>query len=823
MKDPPAGGVLRGKSRGKSRGSSAGGAGPGFGSLARRVLRPGGWGAALLGLAVGLGSGRAEAVSSERARARASSALASVESEARSLRRVAAETVRIDPSRLVTAAELHFRTKDYQPAIDQLNKVLELERQGRVSDSVAADAAFLLAEAYFASDQLYSAGRYYEQIVERADRRAYAPFAGRAASRLVDVALRTRRAETLDAVLAKLDALALPDDTGALRFARAKALFAKGDVRGAREVAARVPVGSEYAHRAGYLIGVTLLKEVRPASGGTTVSPPGAGADLSLAIQAFQRVTTLAAESPEQKHVVDLAWMAIGRLHYERGAYLNAADAYAQVPRTSPEFTTALYELAWTYVRLGDYDRGQRALDLLSVLDPTRIDAADGALLRADLLLRSGKFEPALAAYQAARDEYDPLHRQVAVFLRSHSDPADYYDVLTADSIEATGELSTVALEWAREEAGDERMFAVTDDIARSRDLVKRSRLLIARLEAVLNSPSRAKLFPELQAELEGALSLVNRVALARRQLALGLDEEAGSNVRGELSQVRRERRGLMKRLGVVPAYPTDFNRRRSQAEREWNRVSQTLQRLTLHTDHLGAMLNGLRRVLHDAERYEATRSPAARARFQEELRKGERELAEHRRRIERLSLSAELGRVRVGLGDERFREDEVVRRRFRELFAREVALTAAGGDASDAVAYARAIQPLLRRADGLDDVVEKVRAALQAAADERSQELMALVAREKERMKEYSARLEDLDQNARLLLGQVAMHNLELVRQRLKRVVQRADVGIVQHAWELREEQIYRVRQLQRERAREERYLDDELREVLDEAEDLP
>jgi hypothetical protein len=44
-----------------------------------------------------------------------------------------------------------------------------------------------------------------------------------------------------------------------------------------------------------------------------------------------------------------------------------------------------------------------------------------------------------------------------------------------------------------------------------------------------------------------------------------------------------------------------------------------------------------------------------------------------------------------------------------------------------------------------------------------------------------------------------------------------------VQHAWEIREEQMSRVRDLQRERAREERFLNDELREVLDDAEDTP
>jgi hypothetical protein len=50
---------------------------------------------------------------------------------------------------------------------------------------------------------------------------------------------------------------------------------------------------------------------------------------------------------------------------------------------------------------------------------------------------------------------------------------------------------------------------------------------------------------------------------------------------------------------------------------------------------------------------------------------------------------------------------------------------------------------------------------------------------------------------------------------------VLRADVGIVQEAWEEREEQALRVRTLQREKAREEQMLNDELREVLEDAEE--
>ena len=48
-----------------------------------------------------------------------------------------------------------------------------------------------------------------------------------------------------------------------------------------------------------------------------------------------------------------------------------------------------LYELAWVYAQLGDYQRAQRALEVLSITDPQKLELSDGSLLRADLMLRS--------------------------------------------------------------------------------------------------------------------------------------------------------------------------------------------------------------------------------------------------------------------------------------------------------------------------------------------------------------------------------------------------------------------------------------------------
>jgi chromosome segregation ATPase len=510
--------------------------------------------------------------------------------------------------------------------------------------------------------------------------------------------------------------------------------------------------------------------------------------------------------------------MAIGRLFYETDNFLDAADAYSHVDRKSPEFSGMLYELAWVYVRLGDYQRAQRALEVLAVTDPENLRFADGSLLRADLMLRSGQFEKALTLYKSVRSRFDPIREQVTVFLTDTQDPAVYYDKLVGEQVGSEkGALSPVVVQWARDEAENDRAFAVIDDVTVSRDLIKKSRRLVTKLNAVLGSPTRVRAFPEIVAAMEQTLTLLNKSGQARRTLAQGMDDEAGS-ASGELEKVRSERRALMRRMEFLPVTSGDFAKREAAGEKQWNKVSQRLQQIELEADKLNAIVNGLKRVLKDAEKFGVTSDATSRQRFQAEIEANEKDLGAYKKRIAEYREMIDMGRAQIGFGDQRYVEDDQVRRRFRELFSREVALAASGGDSS-AADYARQIQPLLRRADAAEDSLEQTKGRLEREADAQAQSLREQVDKEAASLAKYASDLDELDQQARILVGEIAMKNFGLVRDRLKSIVLRADVGIVQQAWEVREEQLMRVRNLQRERAREEQNLNDELREVLDDA----
>lgn len=744
------------------------------------------------------------------------------------------------PAERVAAGDMLLRNKDYDRAIEALSKVLELYRQGKAPEAAFADASLLIGEGYMSTKQYLSARRHFREILDNGHRSPYDGFVGKALSRLVDIALRTDDLPGLDYVFERLAKLPATDRSGSLAYARAKALYAKKDYAASKNAVNMVPAGSPYTPQAQYLLGVVLLKEALaatpappPAAAAATAagSTPGAApapapppdARFVQAIEQFRKVTRIPATKPEQEHVVDLAWMAIGRLFYETNNYLDAVEAYSHVGRNSPEFSTTLYELAWVFVRLGDYSRAQRALEVLTITDPNNLELADGSLLRADLMLRSGDFQNALNLYRNVREHFDPIRKSVDDFLASTSDPAVYYDKLTADEATMATEtkLPKVVLEWAREQAEDQHVFGMIDDVTRSRDLVKRSRKLAVKLNAVLSVPTRIKAFPELRGGLQHAMSLTNKLAKARLLLAEGMDDVADSSPGGELGRIRGERRALMKRLGWLPVTDGDFLRREDVGDKQWNKVSQVLQSMTVEADKLAAIVNGLKRVLKDADQYGVTADPTSRQRFKLEIEANERDLQTYNRRIEEYRDAIENGRAQIGFGDQRYVDDDDARRKFRELFTREVALAASGQDSGDAASYAKGIQSLLGRIDIDEQRLEATRAKLERQALEQAQVLRQKIAAEVSALETYAQNLDSLDQQARLLVGELAMKNFALVRDRVKNIVLRADVGIVQQAWEVREEQRVRVRNLQRERAREEQNLNDELREVLDDSED--
>jgi tetratricopeptide (TPR) repeat protein len=729
------------------------------------------------------------------------------------------------PEARIADGEILLRTKDYARAAGVLNQVIE---KYPTHPTAYPDALYLLGETYFESKQYLSARRTYRQMVDRSSDRGFANYQARALARLIDVALRTQDYTGLDEVFAKISQMPPTSVEGELNYARSKGLFARKDYAAAKSAAGSVTAQSPHHHQARYLLGVIAMKEAaQPADKEkrSGIVTGAARARFAAAIEAFRQVTTLPADTTEHRQVIDLAWLAIGRLFYETDQWQQAVEAYNHIDRTSSEFATMLYELAWVYVRVGDADRALRSLEVLAVADPNSPYMADGTLLRADLMLRTGQFEKALTLYQAARAQFDPMREKVETFLASTNDPAFYYDRLSKDALEGGVDANTlppIALKWAREAEDGPAAFAVIDGVKECRELLKQSTVFLEKINTILAAPSRVRAFPELEAGEERALSLLNQITMARVRLGEGLDAEEDKSVSGDMERVRSERRALQQRVARLPVNAGDFATREHEAQRSWNSVSQKLQQLTLQVDQLQATVNGLKRTLSEGPSRGVVRDPATTRQYEAELVQNEADLAIYKGQITEVRRLIEVSRVQVGFGDQRFVEDADARAAFRRLITEETRLAAAGAGGRDAVGYAQRITPVLQEAEAADARLEAAFADIDARVNKRAAELRATLDSEVGKLAEYTRTLEGLDSEGRLVVGQVAMRNFQLVHDRLRNIVLRADVGVTEEAWELREEQLTRVRNLQLERSRSEQQLNEELREVLDDMGEL-
>ena len=725
----------------------------------------------------------------------------------------------------LTNGELLYRTKDYPRAVVVFSEILE-----EFPDTPSyPDALWLRGETFYAQKEYLSARRDYRALVDRYQEPRFNPYFGKALARLVDVSLRINDIKGLDEVFQKINQVPPAQVDAALLYAKGKGYYFKGDYGSSLGALQSVPNGNQYTHQARYFQGMVAIKQARPSTppplpAGATpdATPRVAPTNYKVAVEQFRAVTELPPDTEEHKHVIDLSWMAMGRLHYEMENYTQAAEAYSKVGRDSPEFGTMLYELAWVYVRLGDVQRAERALEVLAVADPSSPLVGDGTLLRADLLLRAGAFDKSLQLYLGVREEYEPMRAKLEAFIDGAPEPAVYYDKLSQqqlDLLDQNDQIPPLVIRWAREAEDGPMAFAVIDDVNACKTLIRQSYQLIDKLNIILNATNRVRAFPELQAGEERALSLLNRLSKLRLAIANGMDDEEPRDLQGDILTVREQRRQAQGVTSALPVSSGEFAERNYVGLRQWNTVSQELSRRAIEVDYLNATINGLRRMLKEDAQRGVARSPADITRFNTELDENSRLLKQRQSEVVDLRRQIEIGRAQIGIGDARYQNDAVARVQFRDALEREVQLASQGQAGGNAQRYAGKVRPALEQARTVEDKLVQQFAELERQVGARIGEVQAKVEAERVKINGFNMTLGAYDAEAHDLVGQVAKRNFVFVRDKLRGIILRADIGITEQAWEVREEELERVHNLQTERAREEQLLDEELREVLDDA----
>lgn len=738
--------------------------------------------------------------------------LADVESDADRLlrQRVHPEALRSDTfvEERLTDGELYLRLGDYLRAAILFTDVVEHYPNHRAYP----EALFLLGESLFLAGDNLGAKRRYEEVIDRGGQPGFASFLEPSLSRLIQIAINTQDFRGVDAYFAKLEALPSASLSVTTAYYRAKYLYNRAipigqvmnappdqplqgvnttQLEQARLGFLAIPSGTSYSLRAKYFVGTIHI--VRR--------------EYVDAIAAFRTVLGQEALNEEEGEVVELTYLALGRLYYETEQLEQAVDAFSAVPQTSAHFDVALYELAWTYIAMGDPVQAERALEVLSIAAPASPLNADGKVLRGELLARAARYNEAEAVFDEIREEFGPIEAQLNQTQIDHPDLPSYFRTLVRQNFQnfdMDAFLPEDARAWVRVEGDYERALGVLADLSEARQLVDETDELAARVTAVLAAPNGLAVFSDLRRQRERTTALRNRLAVLRGAYIDGEERALSSAPRtSQADRIRTSRRELQAKISAMPVQTEEFVERDFEEIDKFRALERELQGLRVEILGLEARIvaskNGMAAVdptKVDEEAIEA------------QLKSHEAEIAEYEGELVQIRRRLEVGRLHVGVGDKRYQADDLERARFKELVERERSITGSGGAAFD-IAHGRiaATEQKLDRRDAEIDAVVRTRV----------RRMMLIVDEETRNLTRYRRALASLEGETEEVVGTITYLNYQRIRLRFHDLVLRAEVGKVDIAWAKREDHRLRIDALTRERAREIQALDDEFRDVMD------
>ncbi|HEY2733306.1 MAG TPA: tetratricopeptide repeat protein, partial [Polyangiales bacterium] len=283
----------------------------------------------------------------------------------------------------LTDGELFFRLHDYVRASIILTDIVE----NYPKHASYPDALSLLGDSLFEAGDYLGARERYRTILDHADEPTFRSRVQPALGRLIEIAIKIRNFDGIDRYFERLARLPAGEVEAATAYFKAKYLYSVAvpsetantpadpttplpsidpqQLEAARAAFDAVAHGSPYSLQARYFTGViyTLRGQYDPA------------------IDSFKRVIAAKPMDDAQRDVIELALLSLGRLYYETDRVPQAVEAYQSIPRTSKRFETALYEIAWTYIRAGDSTRAERSLEVLSVAAPESQNIPDAKIL----------------------------------------------------------------------------------------------------------------------------------------------------------------------------------------------------------------------------------------------------------------------------------------------------------------------------------------------------------------------------------------------------------------------------------------------------------
>lgn len=725
-------------------------------------------------------------------------------------------------SRRLIDAQVAFGTGNYDDAAVLLYEYVE-----KYPDSPSHDTAlYYLAEALFQKRDHVASRTYFIRLVR--DLGPSSKFYQQGLERLVELSLALRDQGGVDEWLSALDRVPPGQRRPSVPYVRGKYAYAAAQYDEALGHFASVPPGSAYHLQSRYFMGVChvargALDEAIAVYAALVAHKPGPGS---------------APRSDDDKRVIELAHMALGRLYYERDQPAEAIDQYLEIDRKSKLFDEALYEVAWVYVKNRQFDKALRALELLALSDTGSSKTPAVKILEGNLRIRKAQaitltdqgnsaeeYAKAQDIFEWTHDSFQKPHDELARIVAEHADPQAFMAQITgrmSDAFEVHATLPEVAAGWIREEPEVERITGIEADLGAIAADIAEAKHTIERLDQALSSPSRVNIFPPLALKRTRATEIFEEVLAIRRALAgrerAVLRGHASNDETARLEALAARREGIARQLAALPGADVSHSKRVEQARQDYVALDQRAAEVATEIEATQATLVAIDKYVKD-QAADGAEMPNAASMYQamNDLRA---ELEAMRAELEEVRRAALLARDEAGTGDPVTLRARALRAELRQVLDQEQALAARiigrmrGNDRHTGARLAT----LVRTAGAITSKVGDIEGAIDEVVEFALADVRSALVEEKARLAAYERELFIYEHESRELGGTILATTLVKVKDKLADVLIRSDIGVIDVAWSQKEDIDETVQKLELDKLRELRTLQDEFRDIVEE-----
>ena len=755
-------------------------------------------------------------------------------------------------------AQVLYELKNYEAASIILFDVVEKYP----SSPAFPEALFYLADSLYQKRDFLSSGKFFQKVVELGPQN---PRYQEALQRLIELSLHTGDYGSVEDYITKLESVSVDKQLPSVPYVKGKYYYFRRQFDKALDALAPIKPGHIYYFHAQYFIAAANV-----AQGPERWDP---------ALNAFAAILKEKAVTDSQKRIAQLAHMGTARILLERGQLTQALDEYSKIEATSDQFNDTLYESAWVAIKGKDFTKARQKFDLLLLNSPDSPLAPEVKLLLGSLQVRQDQFGPATDSYTKTRDEYEPVYRQLSDELTRTGDPPAYFRDLIAknlDKFDMAQVLPQGANRWVKEEPDVQRVSTLIgdeNDLKRSLDDADG---MITRLEKALSGPQRVNVYPELAHARAKATEISNQLVDVKKQLGgreAKLLAAADGAEKAQLDGLDRERAALEAKLAALPMKDSSIVEREARARAGFNELDKRASKAQTTITGLQNEMAALRKMYVNellkkepsahvppapdaspssvpAEPAEGTSYDALYDHVNQALTSIEKRIASAQARADKHkdvalksplegkseldALGAEVAALQVGIedvrkdildhaasvgvGDSDMQAAEQVKAQYEDLLKRQHALAVevrarmSQGDRNKA----EQIESILDRVRAVDTKIVTFNAKIDEILDVRLKDLQASLADEKKNVAGYRETLGGYRSESTVVGGGVVADSFDTVKKRFYNIVVRADVGIIDVAWALKDQSSRESTRLVAERKRELKLLDDEFKDVL-------